>query len=385
MLLFAIIDILLYCLFAVSVIYLTLFSVAALFFRKKEVPVPSVFNRIAIFIPAYKEDRVIFDTVGTCLKQNYPQDKYDIVVIADRMSDDTLSKLRELPVILVEMPEEENTKAKALNRALDTVHDYDIAVVLDADNLCSQGFLSTINGMYESGYKAIQAHRKAKNIEKPFALLDAVSEEINNTIFRKGHVALGFSSALIGSGMAFDYRWFKNRMKSVCTAGEDKEIETFLLQDRIKIIYLPDEIVLDEKVCRADAFYQQRRRWLSAQFYHMLSLFPELFRAIRTRNKDMVNKVIQTVVLPRVLLLGLLFFISLSLSFFIIEIAIKWWVLLGILVCSLLLAMPREFFGKHLIKALIKLPVAFVLMFANLFRIKGGNKKFVATEHGNRQ
>ncbi|WP_455497579.1 glycosyltransferase [Coprobacter sp.] len=384
MLLFEIIDILMFCLFAVSVLYLALFSVAALFFRKKEVPVPDIFNSIAVFIPAYKEDLVIFDTVGACLEQNYPRDKYDVIVIADRMSCDTLSGLRKLPVILVEMPEEENTKAKALNLALNRIQDYDIAVVLDADNLCSPGFLFTINRMYESGYRAIQTHRKAKNIEEPFALLDAISEEINNTIFRKGHVTLGFSSALIGSGMAFDYLWFKKHMRLVHTAGEDKEIETLLLRERIKIVYLPDEIVLDEKVCRADTFYQQRRRWLSAQFYHMLSLFPELFRAVRVRNKDMVNKVIQTIVLPRVLLLGLLFLISLILSFCMVSMAIKWWWLLGILVCILLLATPREFFGKHLMKALFKLPVAFALMFANLFRIKGGNKRFVATEHGNR-
>jgi len=34
------------------------------------------------------------------------------------------------------------------------------------------------------------------------ALLDGISEEINNNIFRKGHQTLGLSSALIGSGMA---------------------------------------------------------------------------------------------------------------------------------------------------------------------------------------
>ena len=41
------------------------------------------------------------------------------------------------------------------------------------------------------------------------AVLDAVSEEINNSIFRKGHTRLGFSSGLSGSGMAFEYDLFK--------------------------------------------------------------------------------------------------------------------------------------------------------------------------------
>jgi hypothetical protein len=50
---------------------------------------------------------------------------------------------------------------------------------------------------------AVQGHRTAKNTNNSWAILDAISEEINNNIFRKGHRVLGLSSAIIGSGMAF--------------------------------------------------------------------------------------------------------------------------------------------------------------------------------------
>jgi hypothetical protein len=39
----------------------------------------------------------------------------------------------------------------------------------------------------------VQGHRAAKNT-KDFAMLDAISEEINNNIYSKGHRAIGMSS-----------------------------------------------------------------------------------------------------------------------------------------------------------------------------------------------
>ena len=76
------------------------------------------------------------------------------------------------------------------------------------------------------------------------ALLDAISEEINNHIFRKGHRSLCLSSAIIGSGMAFDYQLFKEYMTTLqAVGGFDKELELKLLHNGYKIDYLPDAMV----------------------------------------------------------------------------------------------------------------------------------------------
>ena len=84
------------------------------------------------------------------------------------------------------------------------------------------------------------------------AVLDAISEEINNHIFRKGHRVLGLSSAIIGSGMAFRYNYFKNLMLTVTAVGGfDKEIELKMLKEGRTIEYLDDAVVLDEKVQKA--------------------------------------------------------------------------------------------------------------------------------------
>lgn len=69
------------------------------------------------------------------------------------------------------------------------------------------------------------------------AYLDAISEEINNSIFRLGHVNLGMSAALIGSGMAFEYSLFyKAMMSNTSVGGFDRVLEMKLLYHRIFFI-----------------------------------------------------------------------------------------------------------------------------------------------------
>lgn len=78
--------------------------------------------------------------------------------------------------------------------------------------------------------QVVQTHRVAKNLNTNMAYLDAISEEINNSIFRLGHVNLGMSAALIGSGMAFEYSLFyKAMMSNTSVGGFDRVLEMKLL------------------------------------------------------------------------------------------------------------------------------------------------------------
>ncbi|MFV0397195.1 MAG: glycosyltransferase, partial [Bacteroidales bacterium] len=246
-----VVDVILFVLFLINIGYLLVFSVASLFRQKPRRSDSLETKRIAILIPAYKEDAVIGECVNSCLKQQYPKERYDVVVISDRMTDKTNDALQQLPIKLVKVYFESSTKSKALNTAMDQLGDeYDIAVVLDADNIIFPDFLTQINNLFQhDDVQIVQAHRCAKNLNTSLALLDALSEEINNGIFRKGHVKLGFSAALIGSGMAFDYKLFKTSMLSIdAIGGFDRALELNLLREGKRIHYLPYSDVLDEKI-----------------------------------------------------------------------------------------------------------------------------------------
>lgn len=378
-------EIILFVVAVLNVVYLLMFSIASHLHLERNSSLSSVTKRIALLIPAYKEDRVIMECVASCMNQDYPTDKYDIVVISDRMKEDTDQILSSLPVKLVNVHFENSTKAKALNFAMDQIGDlYDIAVVLDADNVIYADFLQNINNFFSTpGVRIVQAHRKAKNLNTNLSVLDAVSEEINNSIFRLGHATMGLSAALIGSGMAFNYTLFKEIMLSInAVGGFDRALELSLIKEGEKIYYLQDVDVLDEKVQSHANFSDQRRRWLSAQLHYLVEFIADVPNAIKKGNWDFCDKVFQQMSIPRIILLGVIFIISLVFSFIKWTIALKWWILFLILVLALFLAIPRTLLNKRLFVALFELPYSFLLMFCNLFRLKGANKKFIHTSHG---
>lgn len=155
--------------------------------RRRDLPLPppaKEHKRFAILIPAYREDAVIHECVHSCLEQDYPADCFDTVVISDRMQPETNASLAVLPIRLVEVHFEKSTKSKSLNAAMAAIgNDYDIALVLDADNVIPYDYLSDINDLFANPeVEIVQTHRSAKNLNNDMALLDAISEEINNTI-----------------------------------------------------------------------------------------------------------------------------------------------------------------------------------------------------------
>ncbi len=380
----------------ITVCYNLVYALAGLFPLRPRKAKVNRLRKIAVLIPGYKEDNVILQTAKVSLQQDYPQDMFDVIVIADSFAQGTLQKLNELPVKVIEVVFENSTKSKALNKAMEQLpEEYDIAVILDADNLMAPDFLTRINEGFNEGFRVIQGHRVAKNTDTSFAILDAISEEINNHIFRKGHRVLGLSSALIGSGMAFEYLFFKNMMADIkAIGGFDKELELKLLRDRQTIGYLEYALVYDEKTQKADNFQRQRKRWLSAQFIYFSNYLGSGLKHLFFKgNIDFFDKVIQLAFLPRVLLLGVLFLCSaisvgahlLSVPFVESNFSTTWlfWTSLFVVTgVTLLLATPRKFFSKQTLKAIFSLPRAFLLMFGSLFRLKGANRKFIHTIHG---
>jgi cellulose synthase/poly-beta-1,6-N-acetylglucosamine synthase-like glycosyltransferase len=365
--------------------YIFIFAFAGMFPIRKRKTIGSEMRKYAVLIPGYKEDQVIIEVAEDALKQDYPSDRYDIVVIADSFKKETLNTLKKLPIKVIEVSFDVSTKSKSLNKAMaELPDDYDVAIVLDADNIMESSFISKINNAFNKGYMAVQGHRVAKNINTRFAILDAISEEVNNRIFRKGHRVVGLSAALIGSGMAMDYNYFKSMMKSIkAIGGFDKEIELKMLKEKKTIDFLEDAYVYDEKVQKAEVFSNQRRRWLSAQFhYFSMDFLTSLKHLLLKGNVDYFDKAIQFIQPPRVMLLGLLFIINAaSVLFNPIEWVYIWLTVLAACILTFIISIPLKFYNLKTLNAVLTLPKAFFLMFLSLLKLKGANKKFIHTEH----
>ena len=367
---------------SIAVAYPLIYSLASLGTRKSYYPTANKQHKFAILFPAYKEDRVILPVVESFLQQHYPQELYKVIIISDHMQETTNERLAQLPITLLKANYENSSKAKALNFAMDHFgrDEFDAVVILDADNIVDTNFLLEINKVFDAGVQAIQAHRTAKNRNTDIAVLDGLSEEVNNSIFRRGHVRLGISSALIGSGMIFNYQWFHDNVKHLVTTGEDKELEVLLLKQRIFIEFLDEVYVYDEKTQGEKGFYNQRRRWLATQFAQWGRVFKDLPQAILSGNIDYSDKLIQWVLPPRLILFGGIIVMGSIMQIIDWPLALKWWALFLIMGVTLCLAIPNKLVDDRFKKSINKLPLLFIMMVVNLFRMKGMNKKFVNTE-----
>ncbi len=384
------IEVFLLCYFGYVSLYSFILSIGGIFYRTVIPPGSAIKRKMAVLIPAYKEDGVITEVAYDALKQEYPPRSYDVVVIADSLKQSTLDRLRALPIIVVEVRFEKSTKVKALNRAMEAIGDnYDCAVILDADNLMKRNFLSKINDLFDAGYMAIQGKRDPKNENNSMALLDGLSETINNFIYRQGTVGLGMSASLNGSGMAFDYATYKNILSKMDSVGGfDRELELKLLERNIKVYFAKDAIVFDEKVASTEVFENQRKRWISSQFFYLKKYFRKGMISLTHGNFSFFNSaILRNIQLPRLLNLGLLtLFTTVAVTFsHFLKLGPKIWIIFwSMSILSLLFAVPSKFYSVKSLRSVLLVPKIFIKMLVLMFKLKGANKAFIHTPHGHR-
>ena len=370
---------------AVSVLYIFIFAVLSLFYRPDKQSVETnqeATSSFLILFPAYHEDRVIISSVKQCLQQDYPIDKYHIVVISDHMSDATNNELRQLPITLFLPTFDKSSKAKALQYAIDhTSETYDYVVILDADNHVGPTLLSQLSTYCHEGYQAIQCHRCAKNADNSISVLDGVSEEINNSLFRRGQNVIGLPAGLIGSGMCFAYPLFKSHVHSLGTAVEDRELEALLLKERVFIKYVDDIYVYDEKVNNQQNFQRQRLRWMSGQVQSLIAMLPHLLTAIKTSNIGYINKTLQEMLIPRSILTISLFLITIVYTIIEPFGSIKWWILLLLTCISLVISTPSYLRKRSVFNKLYMFPILAYRMISNLFSLDYKSNNFIHTIH----
>ena len=173
-------------------------------------------------------------------------------------------------------------------------------------------------------------------------------------------------------------------MKEVeVVGGFDKELEVKLLKKKYKIEYLPDAYVYDEKVPNAKVFTKQRRRWLSAQIHYFGKSFcPALKAFLLHGNLDYFNKAIQFVLLPRIMLISLLFLILVIHAILASVFYFYAWLFVFILCLMVFtLSIPGYFYRINTLRAIGHLPYGIILMFLSLLKLKNSNKEFLHTKH----
>lgn len=377
--------------FAINTLYFFIAAVAGKFYRPKRYQPNALKKRIAVLIPSYKEDHIIINTARKAAEHDYPADKFSVYVAADQLQPDTVAQLRNIPnVQVLEVQFEIGSKARSLNKLLNWIpeQDYDVAIILDADNIMLPGCLEKVNDAFQQGFRAVQSHRMAKNSNTPVAVLDGLSEEINNHLFRRGQRALGFSSNTIGSGMAFEFykiREIYNKPGILGNPACDREVDFELMKADICIEFVDDAYVLDEKVANKAVFEKQRTRWLESQIIH-LRLFFDKKNGPLPKTKDYWNKLFTNLAPPRLIFLFsyfvmfALFVVEYFTGFSILAPSYYWWFgLTAMYLLTFIIAIPGKLYSWQTVKAIAHVPLLVLSLLRAIFKMNVDRKEFVHT------
>ena len=387
-------DWLLWIPLAASTLYILFFALASLLpgRAKKKEEDNDTYHSFLVLFPAYKEDKVIVGSVQSVMQQDYPAEHFHVAVISDHMEEATNEQLSALGARVLIPHFDKSSKAKALQFAMEneewgTNKEKCKVVILDADNVVEPDFLRRLNAVCHEGHRAIQCHRTAKNSNNGIAALDGVSEEINNSLFRRGHSRVGLSAMLIGSGMCFDHDLFREDVKELHSAVEDRELDGLLALQGVSIHYVDDIMVYDEKVSSSENFQRQRQRWITGQVQTLFMMLRHLPGAMLKGNVNYVNKTMQQALIPRSLLL--LFTPPLTVAVTLLALIpslapylspLRWWLLLAAVCLAIFIAIPGRLRMAAIRHALLVPRMAWS-MAKNVMHVKLKDKEFHHTTH----
>jgi len=365
------IDFIIYFLFLCSVGYLFIFAVSSLKSHNYILRIIKKQYRFLIVFTADEIDERIHDSINSFLNQTFPKSNFDIAIISKDISESAKKGLLDSPVTLMKCHDNEHFRAEMIESVIKEMEsNYDIIVIMKHGNTVDSNFLEEINKSYYAGGMAIQTHRILIDPKTNTGILNAISEEINNSIFRRGHVRLGFSSGLIGSGMAFNYDWFNQNIGKVRKAGLTKELEVLLLKQGVFIQYLEDVFTYDQRAGSLSAFSKQRHSWYTGKRRTRKDAAKDFPKALLAGNFDFCDKIFQWLIPSKFILLFAMCMITLFLIIVEWPLSIKWFILLILLVLVFDLATPAKFRNLRSIGAMMAFPILFLSTLVNTLRIR---------------
>ena len=370
---FECIETILFALSAFTVTYLLFYSlVGGMAKRSGKYTESRKKHRFAIIIPSYKDDEYIVHAVQSLLKQEYPTDCFDIIVVSDEMNLETNIRLAEYPITLLQANfKGKGTKMKSVKAAIRQLPEgmYDMLVVMNADNTVEADFLQMMNNAYASGSNAVQAHRIQLERSNSASMLNAISDEINNSIYRSGHVNVGLSSTLNGSGMAFDFNWMKSIVDQLKDTDDEKALESLMLRERMFVDYLDNVHVYAHRKEGRRKFYNQRANWIKVHYHSLFTNILKFPGALFCGNFDYADRILHWLTFPRTLLVLVIGIMGVISSYYNWLDGLKWWGLALVLLFSMAFAIPDYLVDDKFNKAIKAIPAMGIGMILNAFGI----------------
>ncbi len=261
------VEIIIYVLLAFFLLYGIYFLIMAtgFFKKKKKNIVGDKKNHFAILVAARNEENVIGNLIKSLKKQKYPKDKYDIYVIVNNCTDNTLAVAKKAGAKIIECTSNVKSKGDVLNYTFNRLKDnneIDAYVIFDADNIVHSDFLDKMNDSINAGYNVVQGFRDTKNIcDNWLSTSYAILYYLQSLFINKSRFNLGKSSFLNGTGFMVKKEIIDTYGFEPKTLTEDIEFTVMCAINGVKIAFNEEAITYDEQVTDFTTSFKQRKRW----------------------------------------------------------------------------------------------------------------------------
>ncbi|MBQ7699945.1 MAG: glycosyltransferase family 2 protein [Clostridia bacterium] len=279
---------LLLTLLGLVIAHFAVFGVAGVFCRKRY-PKTDKINKFGLIIPARNEENVVAGLIESIQKNNYPQDKLQIFVIAHNCTDKTAEIARKYGVTVYEYNNpEENTMGYAFKYLFSCIErdygtqNYDGFFLFNADNLLDINYISKMNDAYNyyDGESVITSYRNSKNFgSNIISGLYGIYFLAGCRLESCGRTVLGCSTRVQGTGYLINSKIVKNGWPYVSLTEDWEFTADQILYDN-KIRYCDDAIFYDEQPTNIKIMWRQRVRWARGHLLVFYARFADLFRQL---------------------------------------------------------------------------------------------------------
>ena len=251
-------------------------------------------HRIGILIAARNEEAVIGNLLDSIAAQDYPRELIRPFVIADNCTDKTAKIAEERGATVFERFNKEKIgKGYALDFAIDKLHEngewseIDGFIVLDADNLLTNNYITEMNKTFNDGFEAFTSYRNSKNYGDNWISAGYGLWYIRESKFlHYARMLLRSSAAISGTGF-FVSRSLLDRFDGwkFYLLTEDIEFSMFAIINGVRIGCSVNAELYDEQPVTFEQSYKQRLRWSKGFFQVWKKHGKELIKGIFKHRK----------------------------------------------------------------------------------------------------
>ncbi len=220
-------------------------------------------RRFRVVIPAHNEAKVIGNLLDDLGGQRYPSELVRVVVLADRCTDDTATSVGDRAEI-AERFSGRDGKGAALAWYLERepLGADEALVVLDADNRVDDDLLARFADELDRGHQVLQAYLDIANPDaSALTAASALSYWASNRMVQLSRERLRWGVELGGTGMCLTREALDEVGGFLASETEDQDLTARLLLAGMRVRWLHDVRVSDEKPETLGVVVRQRTRW----------------------------------------------------------------------------------------------------------------------------